>query len=84
MKVRTFARTHLHRGHTSTLVPGINYFVVMTRPLHPIQVRYGELVRSFVLLNVEIRHIRYFLQCSYHILAQTFSIIPMNDQGTGI
>ena len=27
---------------TSTLVLGINYFVIITRPLHPIQVRKGS------------------------------------------
>ena len=43
---------------TSTLVPGINYFVIITRPLHPILVRkrsrYSVCVRVFIfLLNTE-------------------------------
>jgi len=32
---------------TSTLVPGINYFVVTTHPLHQLQVRKGRLIYKF-------------------------------------
>jgi len=38
---------------TSTLVPGINYFVIITRPLHPIPVRKRSSSSCYI---IDIRH----------------------------
>ena len=60
---------------TSTLVPGINYFVVTTHPLHQLQVRKRSSSSCYMIETYNTRHRFPFIVCYRYYTNKTIFLI---------